>query len=385
MHIAQVAPLFESVPPQRYGGTERVVSWLTEELVALGHEVTLFASADSHTRATLVPCCEQGLRLARSEDEISAHVLAFERALDPRRQFDVVHFHTGTQHFNIARRGGVPSVTTMHGRLDLPELGPLAWEFRELPLVSISDQQREPLPWAHWLGTVHHGLPPDLLTFDRRGGAGLVFVGRISPEKRPDRAIRIARAAGLPLTIAAKVDRKDQQYFESVIEPMLAAAQADGDDIRFIGEVDDAGKQALLGSALGLIFPIDWPEPFGLVMIEAMACGTPVVAWRRGSAPSVIEESRTGFLVDDEDAAVEAVRRLVTLQRHDVRRAFEERFTARRMALDYVALYERAIDDARSRTPRHDRDDRDDRDDRHDRDGATTVAAVQELIDGRHT
>ncbi len=383
MHIAQVAPLFESVPPQRYGGTERVVSWLTEELVALGHEVTLFASADSHTRATLVPCCEQGLRLGGANDEISPHVLAFERALDPRRQFDVVHFHTGTQHFNVARRGGVPHLTTMHSRLDLPELAPLAWEFRELPLVSISDQQREPIPWAHWVGTVHHGQPPDLLRADPRGGGGLVFVGRISPEKRPDRAIRIARAAGLPLTIAAKVDRKDQQYFDDVIVPMLAAAQAEGDDIRFIGEVDDAGKQELLGNALGLIFPIDWPEPFGLVMIEAMACGTPVVAWRRGSAPSVIEESRSGFLVEDEEAAVEAVQRLITVDRREVRSAFDERFTARRMALDYLALYQQVIEDARSCTPPDVREPPGAH--AYGYGDAPTVAEVQALIDGRHT
>jgi glycosyltransferase involved in cell wall biosynthesis len=383
MHIAQVAPLFESVPPQRYGGTERVVSWLTEELVALGHDVTLFASADSHTRATLVPCCEQGLRLARSEDEISPHVLQFERALDPRRHFDMVHFHTGTQHFNIARRAGVPTVTTMHGRLDLTELGPLAWEFRELPLVSISDQQREPLPWAHWAGTVHHGLPPQLFRLDRRGGGGLVFVGRISPEKRPDRAIRIARAAGVPLTIAAKVDRKDKDYFDRVIAPMLADADAAGDDVRFIGEVDDASKQALVGRALGLVFPIDWPEPFGLVMIEAMACGTPVVAWRRGSAPSVIEEARSGFLVEDEDAAVEAVQRLITVDRREVRSAFEERFTARRMALDYLAIYEQVIEDARTRTPPDSGTHMDERSAARNRSPST--AEVQELLDGRHT
>lgn len=373
MHIAQVAPLFESVPPRRYGGTERVVSWLTEELVALGHEVTLFASADSHTRAELVPCSEQGLRLGNAEDEISPHVLAFERALDPRRHVDVVHFHTGTQHFNVARRAGVPHLTTMHGRLDLPELGALAWEFRELPLVSISDQQREPLPWAHWAGTVHHGLPPDLLRLDRRGGGGLVFVGRISPEKRPDRAIRIARAAGVPLTIAAKIDRKDQSYFDNVIAPMLAEAEEAGDDVRFVGEVDDAGKQALLGNAMGLMFPIDWPEPFGLVMIESMACGTPVVAWRRGSAPSVIEEGRSGFLVDSEEEAVEAVQRLFTVERAGVRAAFDERFTARRMALDYVALYERVIEDARTNTPPQ-----------QSREHERTVAEVQELVDGRH-
>ena len=344
MKIAQVAPLFESVPPARYGGTERVVSWLTEELEALGHEVTLFASGDSHTSAELVPCGERALRAALVDDEIAPHVLQLERVFDPRRRFDIIHFHSGTMHLPLARRSPTPTVTTMHGRLDLPELTELLWEMRDLPLVSISDEQREPVPWCRWVGTVHHGQPPELLRHDPRGGRSLAFLGRVSPEKGPVDAIRIARAAGVPLVIAAKVDKYDQRFFDDVIAPLIA----EDDSITFLGEVDDAGKQALLGRALGLIFPIDWPEPFGLAMIEAMACGTPVVARRRGSVPSIVEHGRTGFIVDDVVSGVEAVQRLTTLDRAAVRAAFEERFTARRMALDYVALYEKLIEESAS-------------------------------------
>ena len=356
MRIAQVAPLFESVPPTRYGGTERVVHWLTEELVALGHDVTLFASAESRTAAHLVPCCDEALRLAGVEDEISPHVVAIERALDPGRGFDVIHFHTGTLHFNAARRTATPTLTTMHGRLDDPGTRAAAWEFRDLPLVSISNEQREPMPWANWLGTVHHGMPAGRLAFSPSGGASLVFLGRMSPEKRPDRAIRLARAAGAPRVMAAEVDRRDRAWFEEVIAPLLAV----GDDVTFVGEVDERGKQELLAGALGLLFPIDWPEPFGLVMIEALACGTPVVAWRHGSVPSIVTHGASGFIVDDEAAAVDAVQRLHTLDRAAVRAAFEARFTARRMALDYLALYEAL---AASAQP----------------------SEEQEVIDGRHT
>jgi glycosyltransferase involved in cell wall biosynthesis len=334
MRIAQVAPLFESVPPAGYGGTERVVHWLTEELVAAGHDVTLFASADSMTSAKLVPCCRRALRLAGVEDEITPHVLAIERAA--RGGFDFVHFHTGTLHMPLARRMTTPNITTMHGRLDTHDMAQLMREFQEIRLVSISDQQREPLPWARWVATVHHGLPVDMHPAGPGGGGYLAFLGRISHEKRPDRAIEIARRARLPLKIAAKIGANDRRYFEREIRPMI-----EGDvDVEFLGEVDDDGKQLLLGGAVAMLFPIDWPEPFGLAMIESLACGTPVIAWRAGSVPSIIEEGRTGFVVDDIDQAVAGVHAAERLSRAEVRRAFEERFTARRMAADYVRVYE---------------------------------------------
>ncbi|MDP2345165.1 MAG: glycosyltransferase family 4 protein [Deltaproteobacteria bacterium] len=340
MRIAQVAPLYESVPPQGYGGTERVVSWLTEELVAAGHDVTLFASGDSQTSARLVPCCTRALRLARAEDDISPHILAVERAMKASAQFDVVHFHTGTVHFPSARRSPVPTVSTVHGRVDLEHICEVHWEFRELPLVSLCDQQREGIPWARWVKTVSHGMPPERLRFDADGGDKLVFLGRLARDKRPDRAIRIARAAGVGLQIAAKLDVKDEDYFRSEIAALLDG----GDGVEVLGEIDDSRKQAVLGGALGLLFPIDWPEPFGLVMIEALACGTPVIAWRCGSVPSVVEDGVSGFIVDTEEEAVEAVRALPSLDRRRVRAAFDRRFTSSRMMLDYVALYRDLID-----------------------------------------
>ena len=334
MRIAQVAPLYESVPPRGYGGTERVVSWLTEELVAAGHDVTLFASGDSVTSAKLVPCCRRALRLAGASDEIAPHILAVERAVNAQERFDLLHFHTGTVHFPSARRCVVPSLSTVHGRVDVDETSDVHWEFRDMPLVSLCDQQREPMPWARWVRTVPHGMPADLLRFDPRGGSELVFLGRLSREKRPDRAIRIARAAGVDLRIAAKLDVKDQEYFQSEVASLLT-----GPGVEVLGEINDDDKQAVLGGALGMLFPIDWPEPFGLVLIEALACGTPVVAWRCGSVPSIIEHGVSGFIVDSEAEAVEAVRALPTLDRQRVRSAFERRFTASRMMRDYLDVY----------------------------------------------
>jgi glycosyltransferase involved in cell wall biosynthesis len=336
--IAQVAPLFESVPPQLYGGTERVVSYLTEELVVMGHEVTLFASGDSRTSATLVPCWNASLRLHDSGiDSRVPHLLMFEQVFARIDQFDIVHFHTDVLHYPLVRRHPVPSITTLHGRLDLPCSAALHREYLEIPLVSISDSQRDPLPWANWVGTVHHGLPVDLYQFHPTAPATepyLVFTGRISPEKRPDWAIRIARRAGVELRIAAKVASVDRPYFEDVVKPLLKEP-----GIEFIGEVDETEKERLLGGALGMLFPIDWPEPFGLVMIEAMACGTPTLAMRRGSVPEIITHGQSGFIVDNVDEAVQAVERLPQIDRRQCRACFEHRFTARRMAEDYLRIY----------------------------------------------
>ncbi len=339
MRIAQVAPLAEAVPPLLYGGTERIVSYLTEELVALGHEVTLFASGDSRTAARLKAITPQALRLDPAvRDALAPHVLMLTRLLECTGEFDIIHFHIDHLHLPLMRGAGVPFVTTLHGRLDLPEIEPLFRAFPEAPFVSISDSQRRPLPFANWAGTVHHGLPEGLLRPSLRHEGYLAFLGRISPEKGPEAAIRIARAAGMPLRIAAKVDQADRAYFEAVVRPMLNEP-----GIEFIGEIAEAEKAGFLGGAAALLFPIQWPEPFGLVMIEAMACGTPVIAYNRGSVPEVLEDGVTGFLVEDEKGALAALRRLDRLDRAAVRRAFEARFTARRMAEDYLALYRRLI------------------------------------------
>ena len=340
MRIAQVAPLYESVPPKYYGGTERIVSYLTEELVAQGHDVTLFASGDSRTAAELVPMCPRSLRLDRScIDQLAHHLLMLEQVLQRADAFDVIHFHVDYLHFPLSRRARYPHVTTLHGRLDMPDLVPLYEEFAEEPLVSISDAQRLPLSWVNWLGTVYHGLPRDLYRFHPERGSYLACLGRISPEKRVDRAIEIAKQVGIPLRIAAKVDKADQEYFDTVIEPLLHDPL-----VEFIGEIADDEKNAFLGNAQALLFPIDWPEPFGIVMIEAMACGTPVIAYSHGSVPEVMEQGRTGYIVDELDDAVEAVRRLPRLSRARCREVFEERFTAARMARDYVAVYERLVE-----------------------------------------
>lgn len=339
MRIAQVAPLAESVPPRRYGGTERIVSYLTEELVRLGHDVTLFASGDSVTAARHIAPWPRALRLdATAVDRLAPHILMLEMVAQRAHEFDIVHFHCDYLQFPLARRLDVPHVTTLHGRLDLPELGPLYREFRDVPLVSISGAQRRPLPWAGWAGTVHHGLPVDLYSFHPGPGEYLVFLGRISPEKRVDRAIEIARRSGISLKVAAKIDDADRHYFEREIRHLF-----DDPLVEFLGEVDDAAKDALLGGALALLFPIDWPEPFGIVMVEALACGTPVIAYPHGAVPEVIDHGETGFIVRDIDEAVAAVARVGELDRAYCRRVFEARFSAGRMAAEYLALYERII------------------------------------------
>jgi glycosyltransferase involved in cell wall biosynthesis len=339
MRIAQVAPLYESVPPKYYGGTERVVSYLTEELVRQGHEVTLFASGDSETKARLVPACRRSLRLDKHcQDQMAHHLVMLEHVFQRAGDFDIVHFHVDYLHFPMSRRQPITHVTTLHGRLDIADLVPLYQEFRDMPVISISNGQREPLPWANWQATVHHGLPADMYRFRAEPGSYLAFLGRISPEKRVDRAIEIARQVGMPLKIAAKVDRVDKDYFDSMIAPLLHNSL-----VEFVGEIGDDDKDEFLGNAYTLLFPIDWPEPFGLVMIEAMACGTPVIAYRGGAVPEVMEQGHTGSIVEGLEDAVEAVRRVPELSRKRCREVFEKRFTATRMAHDYVHIFERLI------------------------------------------
>jgi glycosyltransferase involved in cell wall biosynthesis len=340
MRIAQVAPLYESVPPGQYGGTERVVSYLTEELIELGHEVTLFASGDSITNADLVACSPRSLRTDPGcRDPLVHHYLMLEEVFRRASQFDLIHFHIDYLHFPLSRRSGLSQLTTLHGRLDLPDLTPLYRRFRDMPVVSISDAQRRPIPLARWLGTVYHGLPQDLFQFHEAPGDYLAFLGRISPEKRVDRAIEIARLAGMPLKIAAKVDRVDQDYFSAVIKPLL-----DPSLVEFIGEIGGKEKEEFLGNAHALLFPIDWPEPFGLVMIEAMACGAPVIAWPHGSVPEVLEDGDAGFVVEDVEEAARAVERLASFDRRRCREVFERRYTAARMAGDYVNIYEQLLE-----------------------------------------
>jgi glycosyltransferase involved in cell wall biosynthesis len=342
VRIAQISPLYESVPPISYGGTERVVSYLTEELVRQGHEVTLFASGDSVTAARLVPCSERSLRLwPGSIDSLAHHLLMLERVAREAAEFDVLHFHIDYLHFPFSRRAGWRNVTTLHGRLDLPDLQPLYDEFSDMPVVSISNDQRSPLPQANWRATVYHGLPKELYAFQEGPGTYLVFLGRISPEKRVDRAIEIARRAGLPLKIAAKIDEVDRRYFESEI-----AALFELPFVEYLGEVGEEDKRELLGNAMALLFPIDWSEPFGLVMIESMACGTPIIAWKAGSVPEVMTQGVTGFVVDSIDDAVARTAEVSNLSRRHCREAFEQHFTVERMASDYVAVYERLIAEA---------------------------------------
>jgi glycosyltransferase involved in cell wall biosynthesis len=337
--------LYESVPPKLYGGTERVVSYLTEELVTAGHDVTLFASGDSVTKARLAAVCDRSLRLdPRCVDPIAHHIIALEQIYRRADEFDCIHFHVDYMHFPLSARQPVARLTTLHGRLDLPDLVPLYGIFNNEPVVSISDSQRTPLPHVNWRATVHHGLPPDLLTFRPGPGKYLAFLGRISPEKRPDRAIRLARQVGIPLRIAAKVDNADRVYFESQIKPLL-----DEGGVEFVGEINERDKQEFLGDAIALLFPIDWPEPFGLVMIEALACGTPVLAWRAGSVPEIIEDGRSGFIVNSMSEAEAAVRRIDELDRRACRVAFETRFTAARMAEQYALAYSEAVWAVRSR------------------------------------
>jgi glycosyltransferase involved in cell wall biosynthesis len=342
MKIAQVSPLMEAVPPKLYGGTERIVAYLTDELVTMGHDVTLFASGDSITTATLEPCWPRALRLDNAGDAIAPHIMMLEVLAQRAAEFDVVHLHIDYLSYPFMRRMGVPYLTTLHGRLDLPALPPLYRVFHDTPVVSISDSQREPLPGANYVSTIYHGLPKNLLKAGNGSGGYLAFLGRISPEKAPDKAIRIAGRAGMKIKIAAKVDKVDQDYFDSQIKPLLSQPH-----VEFIGEINETQKAEFLGNAAGLMFPIDWREPFGLVMIEAMACGTPVVAMHNGSVPEVIDEGVTGFIIRNEDEAVAAAQKLHLLDRRRIRQVFERRFSARRMAEDYVDAYRLLMQDAR--------------------------------------
>jgi glycosyltransferase involved in cell wall biosynthesis len=339
MKIAQISPLWESVPPKLYGGTERIVSYITEELVRLGHDVTLFASGDSITAAKLESVAPQALRLNTGIFNRDApQVLMLERAFGSGGDFDLIHSHLDFIGFPMARRCPVPVLTTLHGRLDLPELEPVFREFIEVPLVSISNAQRRPIPLANWAATVHHGQPPDLYSFHPRPGQYLAFLGRIAPEKRPDHAIEVAKRVGMPLRIAAKVDPADREYFRDQIEPLL-----DHPLIEYLGEISDAEKSDFLGDAYALVCPYDWPEPFGLVLIEALACGTPVLAYRRGSIPEVIDDGVTGYVCDNLSELIEAVERVTLLDRRRCRQAFNERFTVQRMVQDYLSLYEQFV------------------------------------------
>jgi glycosyltransferase involved in cell wall biosynthesis len=341
MKIAQIAPLYESVPPKLYGGTERVVSYLADGLVRQGHDVTLYASADSETLAELRPMCDKALRLQGSDvvDPLANHIRMLEIVAQEATEFDIVHFHIDYLHFPLTRRQNLPSVTTLHGRLDIPEVQALFREFPEMNLVSISDSQREPMLWANWVGTVHHGLPEDLYPPNYNKGKYLAFIGRISPEKRVDRAIEVAKQVGLPLKIAAKIDPADKDYFESEIQGLM-----DHPLVEYIGEIGEHEKAQFLGNAMALMFLIDWQEPFGLVLTEAMACGTPVVAYGMGSVPEVIDDGTTGYIVDSVDAAANAVKRLDALDRRTIRKVFEQRFSVRRMCQDYVRIYQRIRD-----------------------------------------
>jgi len=337
MKIAQVAPLTEAVPPKLYGGTERVVAYLTDALVELGHDVTLFASGDSVTKAKLAPIWPQALRLDPAIKDFLAPVfMELEMVARRAHEFDVIHSHLDYFGYPLLRLLDVPSVTTLHGRLDLPELRPLYEVYDDMPVVSISDSQRVPLPQANYVATILHGLPQNLLAKGSGAGGYLAFLGRISPEKAPDAAIRIAARAGMPLKIAAKVDRVDAEYFKTTIEPLLSLGQ-----VEFIGEIGEHQKSDFLGNAAGLLFPIAWREPFGLVMIEAMACGTPVIAFENGSVPEVLEDGVTAFIVQNEDQAVRAVRKIGMLDRHRIRAEFDQRFTAQHMAQNYLKLYSR--------------------------------------------
>jgi glycosyltransferase involved in cell wall biosynthesis len=340
MRIAQIAPLTEAVPPKLYGGTERVVHWLTEALVNLGHDVTLFASGDSRTSARLEAMWPCALRFDKTVlDPIALHMLMLERVRQMAHNFDILHFHLDYYPFSLFSRQSTPFVTTLHGRLDLPEHQPVFSSFSEVPVISISNAQQDPIPQAGWIGNVYHGMPADLLKPKRAKPTYLAFLGRIAREKRVDRAIRIAERCGLPLKIAAKVDKADRAYYETEIEPLLRTHK----NVEFIGEITDREKSSFLSGAIALLLPIDWPEPFGLVMIEAMACGTPVIAFDCGSAPEVVDDGLTGFVVGSEDEAVAAVNRSRDLSRKKVRERFEQRFTAERMAGQYISIYNELI------------------------------------------
>ncbi len=346
LKIAQVAPLYESVPPKYYGGTERVVSYLTEALVSLGHDVTLYASGDSVTSAKLRPMCRNALRLDESSVDAHAdHVLLTEKVLQESGEFDIVHSHIDYAAYPLLRRMETPHVTTLHGRLDVPNLQSLYREFDDEPVISISNRQRLPLSWANWQGTVYHGVPGKLYRLHEKPDGYLAFLGRISPEKRVEDAIEVARRAGIPLKIAAKVDKADHEYFETVVKPLLH------EGVEFIGEIGELEKGEFLGNALALIFMIDWPEPFGLTMIESLACGTPVIARSRGSVPEILENGAAGFVVENVIEAVQAVQKIGKISRKHCRHVFEERFSAIRMASNYLAVYKKLIDAGKEPRP----------------------------------
>lgn len=340
LKIAQVAPLYESVPPKFYGGTERVVSFLTEELVEQGHDVTLFASGDSVTRARLIPACERSLRLnADCVDQLVPHIGMLQRVLDESHHFDVIHFHIDYLHFPLSRLLRLPHVTTLHGRLNIAELKPFYKLFSDMPVVSISRKQRQSLREANWVGNVYHGLPENLFTLYENEGRYLAFLGRMSAEKGVDEAITIAIGSGIPLKIAAKIDKTDKEYFDQKLSKLL-----DHPLVEYVGEISEKEKNDFLGNALALLFPINWVEPFGLVMVESLACGTPVVAYRMGSVPEVIDHGVSGFIVDNQHEAIRAVKRIEMIDRKECRTIFEQRFTATRMATEYVKVYNRVLE-----------------------------------------
>ena len=338
MRIAQIAPLYEAVPPRMYGGTERVVAHLCDALVELGHDVTLFAAADARTKARLIPVRDEAIRLdtAPLKSDLAAHLAMLQEVRRRAHAFDLLHFHLDLLHFPIFEHQAYKTVTTLHGRLDLKDLPAAYALWPDFGLVSISNDQRRPLPDASWLATVPHGIPEHQYAFCAQPAGGyLAFLGRISPEKRPDVAIELAMRAGIPIKLAAKVDAVDTAYFETVVRPLL-----DHPLVQFVGEINDAAKSEFLGNALALLFPIRWPEPFGLVMIEALACGTPVIGWRYGSVPEVIDDGVTGYIVTSEGEALDAIRRVDALDRHQIRATFERRFAASAMGRAYVAVYE---------------------------------------------
>ena len=338
LRVAQIAPLYESVPPKLYGGTERVVAYLTDELINQGHKVTLFASGDSNTKARLIPISQRALRLYNHLDTLAYHILELQEVLERRNEFDILHFHTDYLHFPFTYNNPVTTITTLHGRLDIDDLKPIYQKFRKMPVVSISDSQREPLPMANWIGTVHHGLPLNLYKKGEGKGNYVVFVGRISPEKRVDRAIEIAKRANLKIKIAAKIDKADQVYYEKEIKHLFTEPH-----VEFLGEVDENQKAELLEDAFAMLFPIDWREPFGIVTIEALACGTPIIAFNHGSVPEIIEPGKTGYIVESVSEAVTALQKTDKISRDDCRQSFENRFSATIMAKKYVQLYEKLL------------------------------------------
>jgi glycosyltransferase involved in cell wall biosynthesis len=338
LRIAQIAPLYESVPPKLYGGTERVVAYLTDELVNQGHQVTLFASGDSTTKGKLIPICEDALRLYNHIDSLAYHILQLQEVFERVEDFDMLHFHTDYLHFPFTYNRNLTTITTLHGRLDIEDLVPIYKKFRRIPVVSISNAQRRPLPNANWMGTVYHGLPADLYKQGEGEGGYVVFLGRISPEKRVDRAIEIARQAGVKIKIAAKIDRADEAYYDKEMKPLFAQRH-----VEFLGEIGEKEKGELLQNAIALLFPIDWEEPFGMVTIEALACGTPVIAFNRGSVPEIITNGKTGYIVETIDEAVAALQRIHEISRGECRQSFENRFSATIMAKNYLRLYERLV------------------------------------------